>query len=499
MHVTVVGTGYVGLVTGTCLASVGHQVRCVEILPDRVAAINRGEPGIHEPNLEHLLEEVLGGGRLRATTDLAGAVTASEVTLVAVGTPFVGEASDLSQVAAAAAEIGRALRGLRRYHVVAVKSTVLPGTTDTLVRTTLEMASGKGAGEFGLCMNPEFLREGSAVDDFMDPDRIIVGQWDERSGRALAELYEPFDCPKTFTTLRNAELIKYAANALLATLISFSNEMAGLCESTPGTDVEVVMEGLHLDRRLSPVVANRRISPGILSYLKAGCGFGGSCLIKDVNALRAYARGRGATSHVLDAVMAVNSVRPAHLVGMVEEALGSLRDARVAVLGLAFKPGTGDVRDSPSLRIIEQLRTKGASVRVYDPVVYKSATAALKQQLTFGSSPGEVLCDADAAVVATAWPEFSSWDWRTLCQVMRNKIIVDGRNALGLVVWPEGVTYLAVGRRPGKAAGLEAGNGTPTLDLPTPAIGSHLPESDVPAREPQPSVARQAGYRAWPP
>lgn len=450
MRIAVVGTGYVGLVTGTCLASVGHHVICFDILPERVAAINRSEVPFYEPGLAELLREVLAKERLKATVDLPAAVAHSEVTLIAVGTPFANGSIDLSYVATAAEQVGHVLRNVTGYHVVAVKSTVVPGTTDTLVRGVLERTSGQRVGEFGLCMNPEFLREGSAVNDFMKPDRIVIGQWDERSGQVLAKVYEPFECPKLFTTLRNAELIKYAANALLATLISFSNEIAALCETIPGTDIEVVMKGVHLDRRLSPTVDGQRIIPDILSYLRAGCGFGGSCLPKDVNALRAHAREQGVIPHLLDGVIAVNAGRPAQLVSLAEKALGSLQGATVAVLGLAFKPGTDDVRDSPALAIIEHLLKRDAVVRTYDPVALSAALSVVGHRVAFCNRPEEALSGADAALVVTAWPEFLDWDWVTMCGRMRHQVIIDGRNALRGVPWHEGVTYVSIGTVPGK-------------------------------------------------
>jgi UDPglucose 6-dehydrogenase/GDP-mannose 6-dehydrogenase len=288
-------------------------------------------------------------------------------------------------------------------------------------------------------MNPEFLREGSAVADFMEPDRIVIGQWDEPSGEAVARLYGAFDCPKLFTTLRNAEMTKYAANALLATLVSFSNEFAALCEATPGTDVEEVLNALHLDRRLSPVRNGERIEPGILSYLRAGCGFGGSCLPKDISALRDFARKQGITPHLLDAVSAINVARPARLAAMAEEALGSLRGANIAVMGLAFKPGTGDLRESPALAVIGQLKLKGAEIRAYDPLV--SALAGVR---VCGSAQ-EALQGADAAIIVTAWPE-SALDWTALSQTMRRPLLIDGRNALRDAAIPQSATCVAIGR-----------------------------------------------------
>lgn len=449
MRIAIIGTGYVGLTTGAGLASLGHQVTCVDVVPERVAAITRGESPFYEPGLDELLSEIVSDGRLKATTQLAEAVAESEVTLITVGTPQGERGIDLSYVAEAARQIGAALRDADGYHVVAVRSTVVPGTTDTLVKNLLEETSGRAAGEFGLCMNPEFMREGSAIEDFNGPDRVVIGQWDERSGQVLARVYESFDCPKVFTSLRNAEMIKYAANSLLATLISYSNEIAALCEATPGTDVEVVMRGVHLDRRLSPEVGGERISPDIHSFLRAGCGFGGSCLPKDVNALRAYARERGVAPRLLDAVIEINAQRPARLVGMAEEALGSLRGATVAVLGLAFKPGTDDLRESPGLAAVKLLSDKGASVRAHDPI-FDAAPDALRDgdAALFCRTLEEALGGADAALVMTSWPEFAEADWASLCKGMRRPVVVDGRNFLRGVSWPQGVSYLTVGQMP---------------------------------------------------
>jgi UDPglucose 6-dehydrogenase len=447
MRITIVGTGYVGLTTGVCLSFLGHQVACVDIVPERVAAISGGQPPFYEPGLTEMLSTALLSGRLRATTNLEEAVVGSDVIFIIVGTPETDRGIDLSPVVAAAQGVGLALRHASGYYVVALKSTVVPGTTGTLLRSLLEESSGRRVGEFGLCMNPEFLREGSAIHDFMNPDRIVVGQWDERSGKVLAEVYQSFECPKILTTLANAEMIKYASNALLATLISFSNEIAALCEVTPSVDVNVVLQSVHLDRRLSPVVNGQRISPGILAYLWAGCGFGGSCLPKDVNALRAYARGRFVTPHLLDAVMAVNALRAAYLERLAEEALGSLRGATVAVLGLAFKPDTSDLRESPAVAVIRLLRSKGANVKAHDPLVTSApAGSELDGLATICKTSEEALRDADAALVVTAWPEFAELDWPALCGQMRNPVIIDGRNALETVSWPKGVRYFGIGR-----------------------------------------------------
>ncbi len=443
MQITVVGTGYVGLTTGVCLASIGHQVTCVDNVPHRVAEINAGRVPFFEAGLPELLALAQAAGRFRCTTELQEPARHAEILFLTVGTPQTPHGIDLSYVAQATREIGSALRGAERLPVIAVKSTVVPGTTDGLIRGLLEEHSGRVAGEFGLCMNPEFLREGSAVEDFMNPDRIVIGQWDEQCGQALAEVFQSFHCPTLFTSLRNAEMIKYASNALLATLISFSNEMAAVCEATPGADVRSVLEGLHLDRRLSLVLNGHRLRPGILSFLWAGCGFGGSCLPKDVNALRAYARERQVTPHLLDSVMAINQNRPAYLVRLAEQVLGSLSGATIAVLGLAFKAGTDDLRESVALRVIPLLAAKGAHVRAYDPIVRADHGTQLGAAIC--ASGAEALRDADAALIVTACPEFGEWNWTEICATMRREIIIDGRNAFEKVAWPASAMYLPVG------------------------------------------------------
>ena len=440
MRIAVVGAGYVGLVTGTCLANLGHEVICVDNVPERVAAINRASPPFYEPGLNEMLSGCIRAGRLRASGSVASAVAASDLIFLAVGTPCRGNEIDLSYLSAAAQEIGKGLRGNSDQTVV-VKSTVVPGSTDTVVRELLERASGRRVGSFGLCANPEFLREGSAITDFMDPDRIVIGQWDQSSGSALAELYRPFSCPKLFTTIRNAELIKYASNALLATLISFSNEFAALCEATPDTDVEEVLRAVHLDRRLSRTNGGNAL--GILAYLRAGCGFGGSCLPKDVSALRNYARQHNVIPNLLDGVAAVNSARPQQLLALAERAVGSLQGTTITLLGLAFKPGTDDVRDSPALTVAGLLKESGAVVRAYDPMSSRLPSA---DGLTVCATVEEAFAGADAAILVTAWPEFSTWNWDELCVLMRRPILVDGRNALLGVRIPESAVHVSIGK-----------------------------------------------------
>jgi UDPglucose 6-dehydrogenase/GDP-mannose 6-dehydrogenase len=453
MIVTIVGTGYVGLVTGACLASQGHTVRCVDVSEERVNLIRAGQAPFYEPGLEDLLREGLASGRLSVTTNLPTAMEGSDLSLIAVGTPSkAGQANlpglepDLSYLETAAHQIGVELRTLGRYHVVAVKSTVIPGTTRRVVQKVLEAASGMQLGEFGLCMNPEFLREGTAVEDFLNPDRIVIGQADARSGDFLDDLYRPFDCEKPRVGIEEAELTKYASNALLSVLISFSNELAGLCEATPGADVETVMEGLYLDRRLSPTVQGVRIRPEILSYLRAGIGFGGSCLPKDVNALRVYGQRSGVPTPLLDAVMATNAARPAQVLWIAQTALGTLAGKTIALLGVAFKAGTDDLRSSPALSILRALETRGARVQAFDPVVSAEAAERAGLNGAYRQTLESAVEGADAAVITTADPAFRNADWARLSSGMRTPILIDGRNVLRHVTLPALVRYYPIGK-----------------------------------------------------
>ena len=406
MRISIVGTGYVGLVSGVCLAHLGHEVVCVDLDAAKVATINAGTSPIHEARLPELLAGVVGS-RLWATTDLAGAVRDTEVTILAVGTPFGEDRIDLDQIRSAAQQVGAALRGLDRYHVVVVKSTVVPGTTQEVVGPAIEEASGLRVGaDVGLAMNPEFLREGVAVDDFLEPDRIVLGGIDERTLAVLDRVYEVFaDTPVLRVDPRTAEMVKYASNALLATLISFSNEIGNLCGEL-GTDVVEVLDGVHLDRRFSPVVDGTRIAPGMLTYLAAGFGFGGSCFPKDVKALVAHGQAAGVGMPLLGSVIDINTAQPQVLLDRLARHL-TLDGARVAVLGAAFKPGTDDVRESPTLAVVPALVAAGAEVVVHDPIATDNARAVL------GDVDIDYTCDlpvaldaADAVVLVTAWPDY---------------------------------------------------------------------------------------------
>ena len=431
MRVAVVGTGYVGLVTGVCLAEVGHDVVCVDVDPTKVAKILRGEPPIHETGLEPLLRRHLGK-RFTATTDLGAAVRASDLTLIAVGTPFDGTHIDLSYVRRAAGEIGAALRGKPGYHVVVVKSTVVPGTTDSVVVPILEESSGKRAGvDFGVGMNPEFLTEGQAVRDFMEPDRIVLGAADGRALQGLEELYASFKgVPKISTNPRTAEMIKYASNALLATAISFSNELANLCAALGQVDAVDVMEGLHASSYLSvPGPNGSRVEAPITSFFLPGCGFGGSCLPKDVSALAAYGEAAGVPMPLLRSVMAVNQGQPGEVLRQLERHFPSLAGLRIGILGLAFKPDTDDVRESPAFPVIRLLLERQARVKAFDPVAMPQARAVLGDSISYADSLEACLAEVDAVVLLTRWTQFETVP--ALLGAMKSPpLLVDGRRQL---------------------------------------------------------------------
>lgn len=429
MKVSIAGTGYVGLVSGVCLSAVGHEVVCIDVDEAKVALINQGRSPIYEPGLDELLEGVVGT-RLRATTDLRRAVLDTDLTLIAVGTPFDGEQIDLSFIEQVSREIGAALALKEGYHVVVVKSTVVPGTTEGLVARTLEAASGRRAGSgFGLGMNPEFLREGEAVGDFLHPDRIVLGGIDDRTRDVLAELYAPFaGVDVVRTTPTTAEMIKYAANSLLATLISYSNEIGNLCAAV-GVDVTDALTGVHLDRRFSPIVDGRRITPGMTSYLWAGCGFGGSCFPKDVKALIAYGDRHGSPMNVLRSVIELNAAQPGRMIDLLRRHLPDLRGRRVTVLGVAFKPGTDDIRESPGIAIVGLLVDAGASVTVHDPVAAHEAAKVLEASVAFVDELEEAVRGADAVVLTTRWEQYRDLD-RVLGGLGLDVPVIDGRRML---------------------------------------------------------------------
>lgn len=433
MRISVIGTGYVGLVSGTCLAQVGHTVLCVDVDADKVEQINRGVSPIYEKGLDALLERNIRTRRLSATTELERAIVDSDLSLVAVGTPFKDDAIDLSFVRQVCRQVGTVLKRKADFHTVVIKSTVVPGTTDQVVVPELEAASGKKAGiDFGVGMNPEFLREGEAVEDFMHPDRIVLGAGDKRSLERLEAVYAPFSgVDMVRTNTRTAEMIKYTANSLLATMISFSNEIGNLCSAIGGIDVAEVMKGVHLDRRLSPILeSGERVVPVFTTYIEAGCGFGGSCFPKDVKALVSHGKRAGLPMQLLQSVIDVNAGQPGKIIDLIRKHFPTLEGVRVSVLGLAFKPGTDDMRESPAIPVIARLVEEKAAVTAYDPVALDEARKLFGDNgIVYSDRLESALAQADVLVIMTRWDAFEKIP-AMLRDLPAAPLVIDGRRML---------------------------------------------------------------------
>jgi UDPglucose 6-dehydrogenase len=432
LKIAVVGTGYVGLVVGACLAENGNSVVCVDNDERKIGALRRGEIPIYEPGLGELIPRNASEERLRFTTDLAGAVQQSDIVFIAVGTPQDEDGSaDLRHVLAVAEGIGRAMNG---FKVIVNKSTVPVGTAQK-VRKALAAVT---AHPFAVVSNPEFLKEGTAVEDFLKPDRIVIGADEERARTIMAELYAPFvrtGNPILTMDCASAELTKYAANAMLASRISFMNEIANLCDQL-GADVSHVRRGVGTDSRIGS------------SFLFPGIGYGGSCFPKDVKALLKTGEEAGLDLRVVKAVDATNDAQRGALVPRIAEHLGSLRGKVVAVWGLAFKPRTDDMREAPAVAIIQGLLEGGASVRVYDPKAMASARRMLGDRVQYCRRSYEAVEGADALVVATEWNEFREPDFPRVKSLMRHPAVFDGRNIYNPQVLREmGFHYEGIGRR----------------------------------------------------
>ena len=407
-------------------------MECVDLDSKKVRTINAGKTPIFERGLEGLLKKNVGR-RLRATTDLAGAVGRSDLSLIAVGTPFDGQKIDLRYVREAARQIGAALRTKSSYHTVIVKSTVVPGTTDGIVLPQLEKSSGKKAGvDFGVGMNPEFLREGEAVEDFLFPDRIVLGGIDARTHEELKRLYAPFaGVDQLATNTRTAEMIKYASNSLLASMISFSNEIGNLCAAAGGVDVAEVIRGVRLDKRLSPILPDgRRVVPAFTTYLEAGCGFGGSCFPTDVKALIAYGKSKGRPMRVLEAVIQVNERQPREMLALLAKHFSRISGLRLAILGLAFKPETNDMRESPAIPIVTALLKRGARLNAYDPAAKEEARKIFgSRAIRYHDDLAAAVKDVDAILLLTRWKEFNGLP-ELLGKLAKPPLLIDGRRML---------------------------------------------------------------------
>lgn len=413
MKVSIIGSGYVGSVSAACFAELGHDVICIDIDEEKVRQINAGIAPIWEEGLDELLEKHTQKN-LIATSDYDYAVQNTDASFICVGTPSGEDGSiDLSIVKAASVSLGKAIAKKDHYHVVVVKSTVVPETTEKLVLTTVEEYSGKKAGkDFGIAMNPEFLREGKAVYDFMHPDKIVVGAIDERSFFVVSELYRRLDCEVTHTNPRTAEMIKYVNNSFLATKISFANEVGNICKQL-GIDTYEVMDAVGKDLRIER------------KFLNCGAGFGGSCFPKDVRALIGKAKSIGYEPEILESVISVNEKQPLKMLELLQKKLESLKNKRIAVLGLAFKNDTDDIRASRSIPVIAELLRLGADIAAYDPMAQESMKK-LFPEITYCKNSSEALQEADGCLIMTEWDEFRKLDKEF--NVMANKVVIDGRH-----------------------------------------------------------------------
>jgi UDPglucose 6-dehydrogenase len=440
VKVTVIGTGYVGLVTGTCLAEVGNEVLCLDLDPKKIEMLKAGGIPIYEPGLEDMVKRNVAAGRLHFTTDIEASVGFGQIQFIAVGTPPDEDGSaDLQYVVAAARNIGRHMTD---YKLVVDKSTVPVGTADRVKEALAEELAKRGVAiEFNVASNPEFLKEGAAVDDFMKPDRIVIGTDSEHATALLRQLYAPFQRNRdrlTVMDVKSAELTKYAANAMLATRISFMNELAVLAEKL-GADIEQVRHGIGSDPRIG------------YQFLYAGCGYGGSCFPKDVQALRRTAQENGIPLRVLDAVEEANDAQKQILVNKLTARLGTdLKGKRFAMWGLAFKPNTDDMREAPSRSMLEALWAMGASVSAYDPAAMEETRRIYGERadLLLVDSPMDALKGADALLIVTEWKVFRSPNFDTMKALLNAPLIFDGRNLYEPQAMREmGFDYLPIGRQ----------------------------------------------------
>ncbi|MDL1969870.1 MAG: UDP-glucose/GDP-mannose dehydrogenase family protein [Candidatus Desulfofervidaceae bacterium] len=434
MNVTIVGGGYVGLVTGACFAEIGNHVLIIEKIPEKVSLLKQGISPIYEPGLNELLEKNLKNSRLDFSTDIKKGIDFSEVIFICVGTPQSNDgAADLSQIEEVARHIAQYMDS---YKLIVEKSTV-PVNTHKLIKQTLKRYTKNDTLKFDIASNPEFLKEGSAVKDFMEPDRIVIGVESEKAKDILLELYNPFSCPKLVVDPATAEIIKHAANSFLAMKISFINMVADLCEKT-GADVKLVAEGMGFDKRIGR------------SFLNAGIGYGGSCFPKDVKAFMNIGQKYGLDFSLLEEVEKINQKRPYKIIDFLKRALWTLVDKKIAVWGLSFKPDTDDVREAPSLKILPALIKEGAIVFAYDPKAMENFKRIFPhlENITYVNDLYEAIENAEALVILTEWEEFKNADFKKVKDLLKLPIIIDGRNIYEPKVMEDlGFEYYPIGRR----------------------------------------------------
>jgi UDPglucose 6-dehydrogenase len=443
--VSILGTGFIGLCSAACFAQKQIGVLASTHNEKKAEMINNGVAPFYEEGLEEIMKDVKENNPdlLKCTLNQEKAVLETDISMITQGTPMREDKSiKLDYIESTAKEIGQALKNKDSYHLIVVRSTVVPGTTRNLVGRIITEISGKKPGkDFGLCMQPEFLAEGRSIEDTLHPDRIVMGEFDERSGNMLEEFYQYFygdhleNCPILRMNLESAELVKYGNNCLLATKISYANEFANFAELVPNVDVVQVMKGVGLDYRI-----NHR-------FLGAGVGFGGSCFPKDVNAIKAWAETKGYTPRLLDAVLNINDDQAIHTVDLTEELVGKLTDKRITLLGLAFKPGTDDMRQSPSIRIVKELKKRNVGEIIgYDPEAKETAREVFEDDIKYANTIQEALKDSDCAILVTDWDEFKSLTPEIFKENLKSPNLVDGRRIFPFNEFSTKLNFRAIGR-----------------------------------------------------
>jgi len=443
--VSILGTGFIGLCSAACFANKDIKVLASTHNEKKAAMINEGKAPFYEAGLQEIMDNIKKDkpDLLKCLTDPVKAIIETDISMITQGTPMREDRSiDLSFIESTAKEIGEALKTKDQYHLVVVRSTVVPGTTRNLVGKIISEVSGKKPGkDYGLCMQPEFLAEGRSIEDTLYPDRIIIGEFDEKGGAMLQEFYEYFygdhlnNCPILRMNLESAELVKYGNNCLLSTKISYANEFANFAELVPYVDVVQVMKAVGLDYRINP------------RFLGAGVGFGGACFHKDVNAIKAWANSKGYKSKLLDAVLEINDEQAVHIVDIAEELTGGLKGKKITLLGLAFKPGTDDMRGAASIRVVnELLRRSVTNIVGYDPKAIETAKIELEDKITYAGSTEEALKDSECALLITEWDEFRKLNPENFKKLMKTPNLIDGRRIFDYYEFSEKLPFRAIGR-----------------------------------------------------
>ena len=443
MNLAVIGAGYVGLTTAICLASQNHRITIFDIDDEKIKQIQNKKLPFFENGLQEILENVISSNNLMPVTNLNELVQNTDGCFICVGTPTKDNSIDLTQIVSSVESLADAINenNKKNYQII-VRSTVIPNTSRNTILPILNERLSKNG--FGLSVVPEFLREGNALNDFMNPDKIVIGNFDENAVLFVKEIFKNFEdkCQFVETNLESAELIKYTNNAFFSMLISFSNEIANISEKIPGVDPYKILNALVLDKRITSIVNDKKVTPNLASYLIPGCGFGGSCFPKDVQAILDYATKQETQTPLLKAILNINAERPNKMVSLSAKILGDLKDKKISILGLTFKPDTNDLRSSPALDAIEILLKKGAKIFAFDPIL-KSESNSIKslQNCTICTTIEDALKDSDIAMIFTKWPEFKSIDSRFLKQFMKNPILIDGRGFLDKEKFDAGSYY----------------------------------------------------------